>query len=215
MPASTPALTLGSISSYNAASPPNGGFFSVRVPVTMVAFNVAQLLKANVGSTRQYEFEEVEPMLEQSAGVRGSVRGRVHLLRTGRGILVQLEYGAWVELVCGRCLDPFVQELDGSVEEEFLPVIDLRTGEPLPVEADEPHLTEQHVLDLTDTIRQDLIVRTPMRPLCSESCPGLCPECGAARRLGACQCEPARQESPFANLARLLGRDDGGGAESQ
>ena len=36
-----------------------------------------------------------------------------------------------------------------------------------------------HMMDLTEPVRQALLVAIPMRPLCREDCKGLCPECGA------------------------------------
>jgi uncharacterized protein len=175
----------------------------------MVAFNVSQLLKTSVGTTRDYDFDEREPELEASAGLRGPIRGHVHLTRTGHGILVQTDYSGNVELVCGRCVDPFVHETSGTIEEEFLPLIDIKTGEPLAVEGEEFRLTEAHVLDLNEALRQDLLTRVPLRPLCAEDCPGLCPQCGASRREGTCSCEPVSEESPFRALAALLEPQDG------
>ena len=52
---------------------------------------------------------------------------------------------------CVRCLRPVTVPLALQVTEEFLPVIDLPTGAPLPIEAepDAPRLTDHHELDLT------------------------------------------------------------------
>lgn len=48
----------------------------------------------------------------------------------------------------------------------------------------------------------------PVQPLCRESCPGLCPHCGAELATTRCDCADTRRESPFAVLAGL--REDGG-----
>jgi uncharacterized protein len=43
----------------------------------------------------------------------------------------------------------------------------------------------------------------PVKPLCREDCPGLCPRCGAGLGQGPCGCSEARPGSPFAALAAL------------
>lgn len=185
----------------------------------MIAFNVAKLLKSPPGSTRLLEFEELAPELERVVGLIGPVRGRAQLTRTTSGILVRADYEADVELACGRCLDTFVAPMSGDIEEEFLPAFDIVTGRPLPAPDEELRLTPRHELDLTDLLRQDILVRIPLQPLCQELCPGLCSECGALLSQEACDCHPASMESPFQGLARVLEgqRRDGGerGSESQ
>jgi uncharacterized protein len=84
------------------------------------------------------------------------------------------------------------------------------TGEVLEeqAESDELVIHDNHLLDLTEVIRQDLLTQLPFQPLCSEDCPGLCPECGADLRTVSCACgEAAEAQSPFAALAELLGRE--------
>lgn len=117
---------------------------------------------------------------------------------------MEAEYGANVELECGRCLDAFLASIEGAVEEEFLPQIDVNTGLPLPLEGDELRLSENHILDLNEAMRQDILVRLPLQPLCQTSCPGLCPQCGAVWSRETCGCRPASPESPFQALAELL-----------
>lgn len=173
----------------------------------MVAVNVAQLLKSPVGTTRDFEFSETVPALEHQVEVRGPVRGRAHLLRIQRGILVEAEYQTECELTCSRCLETFLSPMAGTIEEEFLPRIDILSGEALPAEGEEFRINEDNVLDLTEALRQDILVNLPLQPLCMEGCEGLCPECGAVRNRERCACRPTAQDSPFQSLARLLERE--------
>ena len=49
-----------------------------------------------------------------------------------------------------------------------------------------------------------IILAFPMRLLCDEDCPGLCPKCGKPKREGECGC-PTREIDPrLAVLATLL-----------
>lgn len=174
----------------------------------MLEFNVVQLLKSLTGETRDFEFEERSEHLEREVGVRGPISGKARLIRTQRGILVDAEYETSVELECGRCLEVFRMPLGGKLEEEFLPQVDVWTGVEVDNQEDDAlRIGEDHILDLSEAIRQDILVRLPLRPLCSELCQGLCPQCGAARNSESCPCAPAGSESPFGALAKLLNED--------
>jgi uncharacterized protein len=43
-------------------------------------------------------------------------------------------------------------------------------------------------LDLADMLREQVILISPMRPLCREDCLGLCPTCGKNRNEDSCNC---------------------------
>lgn len=132
--------------------------------------NVAQLLKEPTGSTRSYDPSEVI-----KGQPRGSLRGKIALVHTGQGILVQGELSAQVELVCGRCLRPFPYSLNFSFEEEFLPTIDVSSGLPLslPEESEGFTIDSNHILDLGEVIRQYILLNLPMKPLCRPDCAGI------------------------------------------
>jgi uncharacterized protein len=88
-----------------------------------------------------------------------------------------------------------------------MPRLDILTGQVRDEQAESEELVidESHVLDLTEVIRQDLLTRLPLQPLCAPDCPGLCPECGRELRTGACSCaNEGEAASPFAALADLL-----------
>ena len=64
-------------------------------------------------------------------------------------------------------------------------------------------------LDLAEMLREQVILATPMQPLCYEDCLGLCPVCGQDRNERPCGCPEERRESPFAVLKRLQGGQEG------
>jgi uncharacterized protein len=59
-------------------------------------------------------------------------------------------------------------------------------------------------LDFGPVVLEILSLAWPMQPLCSDSCPGLCPMCGAVRSRQACSCEMKQAGRPFAGLEQLL-----------
>ena len=165
--------------------------------------NVAQQLRAPIGSIRDYEVKQV---IDVTGDGNGSlVQGKVRLMRTDRGILVKGVLDTEVVLTCSRCLSPFNCPLTLNIEEEYFPTTDVVSGASLPL-PEEPGcftIDEQHVLDLTEAIRQYALLAIPMKPLCGEDCAGLCPHCGHNLNLGACNCLPQGADPRWSELSRL------------
>ncbi|MHB0876363.1 MAG: YceD family protein [Anaerolineae bacterium] len=158
-------------------------------------FHVADLLKGPRGATRVIQIDE-QPLFElEGARLLGNVTGTVELMRTQQGILVRAKLQADAEVTCARCLKAAPDTLRVEFEEEFHPTIDVFTGhkvwpEPEEFLSDDIMIDEQHVLDLDEPARQEFQVAIPIKPLCREDCPGICPACGQDLSEGQCQCGP-------------------------
>jgi DUF177 domain-containing protein len=180
----------------------------------MVSVNVAQLLQESPGAIREFEFSDSLDSAAHDVPLRGPVTGRARLTRTNDGILVHAEHAAPVLLECARCLNEVHGRVRGSIDEEFLPSVDLRTGVPLAApsgEEDQPRIDQHHEIDLDEVLRQNILTNLPLQPLCEATCPGLCAQCGERldRTHAAHADTPDEQEtvdpaSPFARLAVLL-----------
>lgn len=170
-------------------------------------YNVAQLLKAHSGASRQYELEADITGLDKEIEVRDLLRGTVRLVRTVDSVLVTGQLRTVVELTCDRCLEPFLVPVEINLQEDFRPSIDITTGAHLPVvevEAGGGWIDEHHVLDLTEVVRQRILLTIPMHPLCRPDCAGLCPECGHNMNEGPCQCQRRIGDPRWAALKDLL-----------
>jgi uncharacterized protein len=132
--------------------------------------NVAQLLKEPDGSTRSYDIDEI---IDEE--VEGSVIGKVKLIHTNRGVLVQGKLTVEVKLVCSRCLDTFLFPISFTAEEEFLRISDLLGDSTLytPELAEEFTIDSNNILDLGELIRQYTLLNLPMKPLCRPECLGI------------------------------------------
>ena len=94
------------------------------------------------------------------------------------------------------------------MDDVFLPSVDIATGARLryhenDTDADVTSIDEQHVLDLSDTLRQYRLAAIPMAPLCREDCKGICPECGTDLNETTCSCERF-QDQRWTVLRKLL-----------
>lgn len=178
----------------------------------VIAVNVAQLLKAPVGTVRSSDFSELVSELAAELGLQGPIEGSIRLMRTTHGILADCRYRAEIERECGRCLDPAWSVIEHEFRQEFLPSTDIITGLPDQTVADleEPRIDPNHILDLTDEVRQDILLEQPLQPLCRTDCAGLCVECGQDLNDARCEHEDTvvseEQEQPVGRLGELLQR---------
>ena len=165
--------------------------------------NVSQLLKASIGSTREFSLDDPIAILEE--GLESHVTGTIYVIKTHRGVLVQGTVETTVPMECSRCLNTFKNKLTVNVEEEYFPRLDINSGTPLevPDETDSFIIDEHHILDLSEAIRQNALLAIPMKPLCRKDCSGLCQECGQDLNEGQCDCEKQKIDPRWSKLAKL------------
>lgn len=168
--------------------------------------NVSQLLKSPVGTTREYNFDPGERLRLDAEIVAVIDDGHVRLDRVNTGILARGQTTALVNLLCARCLEPVDIATHVEFAEQFAPSIDMSTGKPLPPPDDELTflISQNHMLDLNEALRQNLLAALPIQAVCKPDCAGLCPKCGTNRNVGACDCIVDDANHPFAALAELL-----------
>jgi uncharacterized protein len=124
-----------------------------------------------------------------------------------------------LELMCSRCLEPFVLTVDREFDLRFLPASLGRAAavEPEPDEDDEVEVEDDDVavtfyrdeqIDLNELLQEQFYLALPMKPLCSEACKGICPQCGTNRNTAPCDCNPQWEDPRLAGLKTLLKRND-------
>ncbi|MBM3131650.1 MAG: DUF177 domain-containing protein [Chloroflexi bacterium] len=163
--------------------------------------NVAQLLKGTVGDTRRYDIDET---IEEGLPVVGEAK----LVLTNRSILVTGAFKTIIHSTCSRCLKEFENPLEFTIEEEFFPTGDILNVPAPPVEPEEKAdgfvIGEDHVLDLSEALRQNLLLSIPTKPVCQPRCAGLCPYCGHDLNKGPCGCAEEQLDPRWSPLRQLL-----------
>ena len=169
------------------------------MPCSEMHINVAQLLKEPVGSGRSHQINE-------SVGAEGidSVKGQVTLTRTNRSILVQGAMTANVTGVCCRCLSQANYPVNFALEDEFFSRVDMPGDSALLGESDNSTtIDDNHVLNLSEVMRQYTLLAMPIKPLCRLDCAGLCPSCGHDLNKGHCQCSSRVSDRCWPKLVHL------------
>ena len=115
----------------------------------------------------------------------------------GKTFRVDAEAEASYETTCARCNRPMVQKLSFSFTEHFVRSV-YKTPD------DELYPYEGEKLDLSEAFFDNLFLEMPMTSVCSESCKGLCPICGANLNLGQCDCQNNKIDARFSALESLL-----------
>lgn len=97
--------------------------------------------------------------------------------RTGEDVLVAGQAATVVRCRCDRCLVYYDQDLRCPEVCHFFeaPVAD--------------------TLDLTDLVREDLLLLLAQKNLCQPECRGLCPRCGQNLNVRDCHCEREQRDA--------------------
>jgi uncharacterized protein len=115
-----------------------------------------------------------------------------------------------LELSCGRCLEPFEVPVDARFELRYVPQGHAaKGGEEHEIAEDDltTSFYREGTLDVIDMLREQFELALPMKPLCAESCRGLCPECGTNLNRAECACSPVWEDPRLAPLKGLLNRE--------
>lgn len=113
----------------------------------------------------------------------------------GNHIVVQETIRTHGAYTCSRCLTPVPVDRKATLSEVYGTEAEL-PDDVLPYNGE--------YIDLTETIRENLILSEPMKVLCRPDCKGLCPQCGANLNEGPCSCPTDRIDPRLAILGDLF-----------
>ena len=95
------------------------------------------------------------------------------------------------EIECTRCLQPIEKDFEIPFNASFIAPEDLTKEKEAELnEADlDVSVYEDDKIDLTELVREQIILNLPEQIFCREDCKGLCAKCGENRNLIDCKCE--------------------------
>jgi uncharacterized protein len=133
------------------------------------------------------------------------IKGALGVMPHGAKVRVSGSIQALLTLQCSRCLKDF------SVEKTVTLDLLIAWGDiaaELQEDSEESNentiFIDAPLLDVSELIVQEILLDVPMKPLCAESCPGLCPRCGALKGSAECTCPSEEAIDPrWAALEKL------------
>ncbi|MFQ6098341.1 MAG: DUF177 domain-containing protein [Armatimonadota bacterium] len=141
----------------------------------------------------------------------GKVVGRIRLTNVGTSIRAQGDLTATARLPCSRCTKPLTVSVHVQIDDDcvFAQIDEPRSyaADPESEDVEAVPILDDDVLDLSELVRQNLVVSLPPAPLCSPECRGLCPHCGQDLNVGECSCHEGRIDPRLAKLKELLERE--------
>jgi uncharacterized protein len=108
-------------------------------------------------------------------------------------------------LECSRCLEPYPVTFRGEIDFSIV-----EAAQAAEVRRDELPDTAVIVpvgtspVDITDPVREAILLEIPLKPLCRETCRGLCPYCGTNRNEQQCNCTAETTDPRWDGLRDLL-----------
>lgn len=147
-----------------------------------LVLKVSSLLLEDMGSYRTVNIELASFPLDEQLIAR-NVTATIRLTRLDSSVLAQGSTTGSVELECVRCLNLFDQPFDVRFTEQFRQTTDILNGRrgTSAQEDDEWdegdselafEINDAHELDLTELLRQWIVLALPMTPTCGPDCPG-------------------------------------------
>ena len=108
-----------------------------------------------------------------------------------------------LEIECARCLDNYEAEISSKLQ--FVVQL-LESSQPHDSDDDDfvvlPKTAQEY--DISQRVREAILLELPLKPLCSETCLGLCPMCGANLNESDCDCMPDKIDERWDPLSQLF-----------
>jgi len=170
----------------------------------MLIFDVASLKESSTGASLSFSFEGPAEFAEFK--LKSDLKGRIDIMKIDDGFLVRVyDLESTLPTKCEKCLKPLTVPLKiRSFDRQFF----LRQ----PSETEDIYDTfmvnsKNMTIDITELLRQEIILHFPPKIVCSPHCKGICSHCGVDRNKKQCDCRdenPDQDSKPLAVLKDLI-----------
>lgn len=162
---------------------------SKRASTPVLICQISNLPDEGVDLEGNVSFEELDIQSDYRFTLDRPMHFKLHVGLAKQDVIVTGKLWATCTAICDRCAEP--ADLHLAVD-ELLHTYKNILGQPI---------------DLTEDIREDILLSFPQSFHCSEDCKGICPTCGKNLNEGPCQCENNlnndTRENPWNALDKL------------
>lgn len=172
-------------------------------------FSTSGLIHATLGSKGNHSFDSAIKIKDNKT--KSNVCGDLVLVKVEKGINALITKSEIdLEFTCGKCLGPFTNKIKiEKAERTFL----IHPPE-LVEDPDDLFLVDNKAkkIDITEMLRQEIILHFPPLLVCSKGCKGLCGNCGHNLNKSKCNCDLSSKNKehhyPLSDLKKLLTKDN-------
>jgi uncharacterized protein len=134
-------------------------------------------------------FKECFPDSDQPDFSLRNVDVQCQITRASSTIFIKGSLSVLLGICCSRCLEDAELSAGGDFYYTLVPMTP-ETREDVELQAQELEIGyyQGDFIDLTPIICEQIILQIPIKPLCSEECKGLCPQCGVNLNVASCNC---------------------------
>lgn len=125
---------------------------------------------------------ENDPLIKKA----GDVRYELYAQRVSDELIVRGTLTVELEMRCARCSEFF---------STTVAVSDFLRAYPAPKGIDS--------VDITEDLREEILLHVPGFSVCSVDCKGMCPQCGVDLNKGSCECKTENGPTPWSALDNL------------
>jgi uncharacterized protein len=141
----------------------------------VVKIDLTEVLQ-KVGNERDLEEIDKISFPEDNLTLTQPVKVNLHLTNAGDSVLVNGKAKTEAELECSRCLKKYKVPLAIEIDEEFSKEpFEPKSGGDFELKAEDfvYPIDKDNTIDLTEILRQDLLLAIPIKTLCSPDCEGI------------------------------------------
>jgi len=154
----------------------------------MEKIDTKKLLTAETGTKKSVEISETIRGLELSDSIEGKrVIGKLKIMKLDDTLLVRGDFVAGVVLICDRCLENFKAHIPFRLEREY----NIDRSEQL---AEALFVDKYGQIDITEPIREEIILNIPLNNYCENGCLGICQGCGVNLNQEKCCCKKKKKD---------------------
>ena len=154
---------------------------------------------------KQYELTGSPSELGLEQPFFDTVLVTVSLEKNSRQLVLSAEIEAKAKFRCDRCLEEFETALRPKMRSVYV-WNETKSSE---FSEEDIHLLahRDHIIDLTDDVKECLLLAVPLKVVCRENCAGLCSSCGKNLNLmpsGVCDCPPKEMDPRWNKLGDVF-----------
>ncbi len=167
--------------------------------------DIDRLSEEGLQISRDFDYLGVD-LVEENAVFLEPVHAEASVRKIGEEVWIKGRLTARLSFVCSRCLTPFEFPVDSRFDLVFLPE-ELETAKTELEDEDVDTLYYyDRKIDIRSVVLEQLNLTFPPKPLCTETCEGLCAVCGELLRDGKCSCQVGETD-PRLDKLKFLVRD--------